>query len=100
MLSFWGRKQVGVPGLFNLVVISLTSLQLLFVSLGSFLNLLSVMAYFGCQLDMPGKRKLQLNNQLQVVGMAIGAFSPLLIDEDEPSPLWAVPVLGKWASAA
>lgn len=41
MISFWGRKQVGVPGLFNLVIISLTYLQLLFIPLGSFLNLLS-----------------------------------------------------------
>lgn len=59
------------------------------------------MAYLGCQLDMPGKRKPQLNNGLhRVVDMAIEAFSSLLSDEDEPSPLWAVPVLGKGGCAA
>lgn len=46
----------------------------------------------GCQLDIPGKRALQLRNFFRQ--MAFGTFSLLITDVGGHSSLWQVPSLG------
>jgi hypothetical protein len=43
-----------------------------------------------------GKKKLK-RGIVQTVAMFVEAFFKLIIDEREPSPLWAVPFLGQWS---
>lgn len=40
------------------------------------------------------------NHTTASIGLACGNFSSLLIDVGDPSPVWTVSSLGKWAQAA
>lgn len=54
----------------------------------------------GTNLDTPGKPEPQLKLSIRLAwGNACGSFSSLLIDVEDPSPMWVLQSLGCWAWA-